>query len=149
MKIVDANVLLYAVNEDAVHHASLRGWWENALNGDEPLGLCWPVLLAFLRISTHPRAFPHPLAPERAIAVVAKWLSHPNVRLVSESDTHWSILSGLLRVAGTAGNLTTDAHLATLALSRGAILVSCDTDFSRFPRLRWENPLDGAGSPRP
>lgn len=144
MKIVDVNVLLYAVNENAVHHASLRGWWEDALNGDEPVGLCWLVLLAFLRISTHPRAFARPMEPERAIEVVAQWLSHPNVRLISETDTHWSIFSSLLRATGAAGNLTTDAHLASLAISRGAILVSCDTDFSRFPRLRWENPLDGA-----
>jgi toxin-antitoxin system PIN domain toxin len=141
MKIVDANVLLYAVNRDGPHHEALRRWWEAAVAGDEPIGLCWIVLLAFLRISTHPRAFAHPMRPEQAIEMVAEWLSHPNVRIVAETDEHWTILRDLLEETGTAGNLTTDAHLASLAISRGAVLTSCDADFSRFARLRWENPL--------
>ena len=144
MKIVDANVLLYAVNEEALHHEPVRRWWDAALSGDEPIGLCWTVLLAFLRIATHPRAFARPLEPEQALAVVAAWLGHPNVRVVTETDTHWDILRSLLVATGTAGNLTTDAHLAALAIARGAWLVSCDADFARFPHLRWENPCDPA-----
>ncbi len=142
MRVVDANVLLYAVNQDSVHHTIIRAWWEDAVNGDEPIGLCWTVLLAFMRVSTNPRAFLRPLEPHQAVAIIDAWLAHPNIRAVSEADDHWSVLRRMIDDAGTAGNLTSDAHLASIAVSHGAVLVSCDSDFGRFRGLRWENPLD-------
>lgn len=141
MKVVDLNVLLYAVNRDSAHHAACLRWWESALSGEEPVGLAWVVILGFLRLSTHPRVFPRPLDPDRAIRRVDGWLSHPGVRTLGELDDHWRLLRELLRDTGTAGNLTTDAHLASLAMAHGATLVSCDADFGRFARLRWETPL--------
>ena len=140
MKLIDLNVLLYVINEDSVHHAPVLAWWEQALNGDEPLGLPWIVLLGFVRIATNPDIFPRPLDPEAAIGKINIWLSLDNTRLVQEKEEHWNILRALLSEAGTAGNLVTDAHLAALAISHGAELVSCDTDFARFKGLRWENP---------
>ncbi|MGE5169285.1 MAG: type II toxin-antitoxin system VapC family toxin [Rudaea sp.] len=141
MKIVDANVLLYAVNSDAAQHLRVRHWWEGALNDHDRIGLPWTVVLAFLRLSTNARIFARPLAPRAATAQVGGWLQRGNVGLVRERDDHWDRLRVLLEDSGTAGNLTMDAHLAALALTHDAILVSCDTDFARFARLRWENPL--------
>ena len=141
MKIVDLNVLLYAVNSDAAAHERVRAWWEAALNGEETIGLPWIVLLGFLRLATNPRVFPRPLVPDAAAARVDKWLAQPNVRVVPEKDDQWKVLKSLLHQSGMAGNLTTDAHLAALALTRDASLVSCDTDFARFKGLRLENPL--------
>ncbi len=141
MRIVDLNVLLYAVNSDAAQHDLVRRWWEKAVNDEETVGLAWVVLLGFLRLATNPRAFPQPLAPDAAAAKLDAWLSRENIRVVRERDDHWAMLKSLLGRAGTAGNLTTDAHLAALALSHDAVLVSCDTDFARFKELRWENPL--------
>lgn len=141
MKIVDLNVLLYAVNSDAVEHERARTWWEHAVNDEDTLGLAWVVLLGFLRLSTNPRVFPRPLAPDVAAAMLDAWLARDNVRVVREKDEHWETLKALLGGTGTAANLTTDAHLAALALSHDAVLVSTDTDFSRFKGLRWENPL--------
>lgn len=144
MKIVDINVLLYVVNENTPHHQTLLGWWESAVNSDESVGLPWVVLLGFLRISTNPKIFPHPLDPTTALNKIHTWLSLANTVLVREKEEHWEILRILLVEAGTAGNLTTDAHLATLAISHGAVLVSCDRDFARFRGLRWENPIDSS-----
>lgn len=141
MKIVDLNVLLYAVNSDAAPHERARAWWEAAVNDEETIGLPWVVLLGFLRLTTNARVFPRPLAPDAATSKVDAWLARDNVRIVSETDDHWGRLKTLLRQSGTAGNLTTDAHLAALAMTRDAVLVSCDTDFARFKGLRWENPL--------
>jgi len=141
MKLIDLNILLYVVNEDSVHHAPIRTWWERALNDDETLGLSWIVLLGFLRIATNPDIFPRPLSPEAATQKVAAWLSLNNTRLVQETEGHWNTLRTLLGEAGTAGNLVTDAHLAALAINHGAELVSCDTDFARFKGLRWHNPV--------
>ena len=141
MKLVDVNVLLYAVNRKAPLHGIVRPWWEAALSDEEPVALAWIVLLGFLRLATNARVFPEPLTPEQAMERVGAWVNHPKTRLVKETEEHWRILKELLDETGTAGNLTTDAHLAALAISHGATLVSCDADFGRFPHLRWENPV--------
>lgn len=143
MKVVDLNVLLYAVNEDSRHHRAARKAWEGLLNGDETVGLPWLVILGFVRLATSPSVFPHPVPTETALARVDAWLSTEVVRVVGEKDEHWELLATLLRESGSAGNLTTDAHLAAIAISHGAALVSCDADFARFRGLRWENPLAG------
>ena len=140
MKIVDLNILLYAVNRDAAEHDRARAWWELALNDDEAIGLPWGVLLGFLRVATNSRVFPRPLDPIAAVAHVDAWLARDPVRIVREKDGHWAVLKALL-VRGTAANLTTDAHLAALAVSHDAVLVSSDADFRRFKGLRSENPL--------
>jgi uncharacterized protein len=141
VKIVDLNIVLYAVNSEAQHHERVRHWWEAALNDEETIGLPWVVLLGFLRLATSARVFPRPMSSSAAAAKADVWLARDNVRLIREKDNHWEQLKALLHDSGTAGNLTTDAHLATLALTHDAVLVSCDSDFARFDRLRWENPL--------
>ena len=142
MKIVDLNILLYAVNSEAAQHDRARDWWERAINDqDVVIGLPWVVLLGFLRLATNPRVFPRPLSSDAAMAKLDTWLDRDNVRIVAEKDEHWATLKSLLASTGTAGNLTTDAHLAALALSHDAVLVSSDADFSRFTGLRVENPL--------
>jgi toxin-antitoxin system PIN domain toxin len=141
VKLIDLNVLLYAVNEDSVHHVALLRWWEEAANGGDTLGLPWVVLLGFLRLSTSPTVFPRPLDADTAIGKIDSWLALEKTRLVHEKEEHWEILRSLLATTGTAGNLTTDAHLAALTISHGAVLISCDGDFARFQGLRWENPI--------
>lgn len=145
MKLVDLNVLLYAVNRDTPHHESVLAWWEKNLQGDEPLGLAWVVLLGFLRLATNGHVFAEPLSCEAALAHVDRWLDHPGARLVQETDEHWRVLRSLLDEAGTAGNLTTDAHLAALAVTHGATLATCDADFARFRSLQCENPTRREG----
>ena len=142
MKIVDLNVLLYVVNESAPQHETLLGWWLDAIDEDESIGLPWVVLLGFLRLSTNARVFPKPISNRKALDKVDAWLSLPIVHVPTEKENHWDVLSGLLRETGAAGNLTTDAHLATLAITRDALLVSCDNDFARFRGLRYRNPLN-------
>jgi len=141
VKIVDVNILLYAVDSKAAQHRLARTWWERAVNGDEPIGLPWIVLTGFLRIVTNPRVFAAPHDVSSALARIDRWLALDSVRIVREKDDHWNTLRGLIASAGTAGNLTTDAHLAALAISHDAVLCSSDLDFGRFKGLRWENPL--------
>lgn len=141
MKIVDLNILLYAVNSDSPHHGRIHEWWEAAVNDEDSVGLPWVVLLGFLRLATSPRVFARPLTAGAAVAKVDTWLTQDNIRVVGEKDGHWATLKLLLHRSGTAGNLTTDAHLAALAITHDAVLVSCDTDFARFKGLRWENPI--------
>jgi toxin-antitoxin system PIN domain toxin len=141
VKVVDLNLLLYAVNRDSAHHVRAKEWLEGTLSQDEPVALPWIVLLGFLRLATSPRVFPSPLPPEQAIAVVDGWLACPAVATLSPGSEHWRILRDLLAASGTAGNLTTDVHLAALAIEHGAELCSADADFARFPTVRWHNPL--------
>lgn len=142
MKILDVNVLLYAVNRDSPQHGRAKGWLERALSEDEPVALPWVVVLGFLRLSTSPRVFPRPLEVEQALKVVDGWLAHSSVIALAAGEEHWRTLRDLLSESGTAGNLTTDAHLAALAIEHGAELCSTDTDFARFSRVRWSNPLE-------
>ncbi len=143
MKLLDANLLLYAVNEDAPLHEKARGWLERTLSDTETVAYSWIVLLAFLRLATRAAVFPRPLSPEKAFAVVESWLAQPCVTIVHPTERHVGILKGLLLPLGTAGNLSSDAHLAALAIEHGAELCSTDSDFGRFPGLRCLNPLRG------
>ncbi len=141
MKLIDLNLLLYAVNTDSAFHRQAKAWLEEVLSGDEPITIPWVAVLGFLRIATNSHIFPNPLEVTQALGIVDGWLSQPNVQLLSPKMEHWPILRSLLSETGTAGNLTTDAHLAALAIENGAELCSTDNDFSRFPRLNWTNPL--------
>jgi toxin-antitoxin system PIN domain toxin len=140
VKLVDANVLLYAVNADAPHHAAARSWLDGALSGQEAVGFAWVPLLAFLRLSTRAGLFPHPLSVEDAFGIAELWLAQPAAVAVEPTQRHLSLLRGLLRDTGTAANLVNDAHLAALALEHGGEIVSFDADFQRFPGVRWRLP---------
>ncbi len=144
MKLIDLNILLYAINPSVTHHKTILQWWEHAIDAEEPVALSWVVINGFIRLTTNPKIFPSPLSSTTALNKVDDWLNLNNVRIVRETEHHWLILKELLGIAGVAGNLTTDAHLAALAIGHGATLVSCDHDFSRFKKLRWENPLDAS-----
>ena len=143
MKLLDLNLLIYAVNRDSECHDTARCWLEKTLSGKEPVGLAWVVVLGFLRIATNSRILQKPLSPDQALGVVDGWLAQPVVRLLQPGEEHWRILRSLLTHSGTAGNLTTDAHLAALAIENGCELCSTDHDFGRFARLQWMNPLAG------
>jgi toxin-antitoxin system PIN domain toxin len=141
VKVVDLNLLLYATNRDSPRHAASKTWLESILSGEESVAIPWIVVLGFLRLATSRQVFPSPIAVDQALAVVDGWLSQPPVVTLNPGDEHWTVLTRLLTDAGSAGNLTTDAHLAALAIEHGAELCSTDTDFARFPHLRWVNPL--------
>ncbi len=143
MKVVDANVLLYAVNEDAPHHQAARDWLDAALAGRETVGFAWIVVLAFLRLSTRSGLFPRPLDANQAAEVVEGWLDRPAALVLAPTPRHLGVLRGLLATVGTAGNLVNDAHLAVLAAEHGGEIVSFDRDFGRFSGVRWRSPVAG------
>ena len=145
MIVVDLNLLLYAVNRDSTHPRAAKAWLEDVLSGDEIVGFAWAVVLGFIRLTTNRQIFAAPLSVDDALAVVDSWLEQPNAHVLSAGDQHWTILRELLASAGAAANLTTDAHLATLAIEHGAELCSTDPDSARFRQLRWRNPLAPKG----
>jgi toxin-antitoxin system PIN domain toxin len=141
VKLLDVNLLLYAVDESAPDHGRAKAWLEEVLSSSETVALPWVVLLAFLRLTTRATVFANALTPDEALDLVEGWLALPNVAVVHPGPRHAALLRELLAPLGTAGNLTTDAHLAALAREHGASLCSRDADFSRFPGLRWVDPL--------
>jgi len=141
MILVDANLLIYAIDRDSPHHAKARIWIEEILSGTTPVGLAWITVLAFLRITTRASVMNKPLRAERAIDFIDSWLEQPNVALVHAGEQHWAILRNLLQASGTSGNLTSDAHLAALAIERGCTVFTTDNDFRRFASIRVVNPL--------
>ncbi|MBW1753914.1 MAG: type II toxin-antitoxin system VapC family toxin [Deltaproteobacteria bacterium] len=141
MILVDANILLYA--EDSLHprNQQAREWWDGRLSQTETVCLCWTVLSAFIRIGTNPRVFEHPLSLEQALARVQSWLDQPCTRVVRPTERHWTVFQQMLTDGQATANLVTDAHLAALAIEHGCELASTDSDFARFPKLKWSNPL--------
>jgi uncharacterized protein len=140
MILPDVNVLVHAHNPDSAVHEPARHWWDECLSGPEGVGLAWAALLGFVRLTTNRRIVAYPFRVDDVMARVGSWLDLPHVHLVQPSDGHFTRLRAELERLGTAGNLTTDAHLAVLAMERGYVLYTTDTDFARFPGLRWVNP---------
>ncbi|MBI1872802.1 MAG: type II toxin-antitoxin system VapC family toxin [Acidobacteria bacterium] len=141
MILPDITLLVHAYNSDSPVHDSARVWWEGLLNGTRPVGLTWVAILGFIRIATHRQILVNPLPVALACAHARAWLGQPYVSILEPGARHAEILFGLLEALGTAGNLTTDAHLAAVAIEHQAELQSTDADFARFPGLRWVNPL--------
>jgi uncharacterized protein len=141
MILPDINVLVHAYNSQSSVHARARDWWERVLGDSAPVGLAWVVALGYVRITTHPRVLSNPLAVDTAIRHLESWLAQPQVQLLHPGPRHASILFDLLRRLGSAGNLTTDAHLAALAIEHQAEVCTTDADFARFSGLRTCNPV--------
>jgi uncharacterized protein len=139
--LVDANLLLYAYNLSSDKQDAARRWLEDAFARAQPVRFAWATLLAFLRISTHHRAFPNALSLADAVGIVEQWLEEPGAGVLDPSEQHWALLRKLLTSSQSRGPLVMDAHLAALAIEHGATLCSTDQDFARFPGLRWFNPL--------
>jgi toxin-antitoxin system PIN domain toxin len=140
----DINLLIHAHDSESPCHDAARAWWDAVLAGSEGVGLAWPVILGFLRIATHRRILSNPMSPADVCSRIDEWLTQPHVHVVEPANGHFGRLRDRLEALGTAGNLTTDAHLATLAIERGYVLHSTDTDFARFTGLSWRNPLKGS-----
>ena len=141
MILPDVNLLLHAYNNESPLHPGARAWWEGLLNGTRPVALSWAAILGFIRIATHRQILTNPLQVPTACAHARAWLARPSVAIIEPGPRHAEIFFGLLESLGTAGNLTTDAHLAALAIEHQAELHSTDADFGRFPGLRWINPF--------
>ena len=141
MILPDINVLIHAHNTDSRVHDKARQWWDSCLAGTEGVGLSWIVQLGFVRITTHRRVLTNPLPVEEVLARIGSWCALPHVHTPHPTERHFEGLRDNLLTLGTAGNLTTDAHLATLAMQRGYVLYTTDTDFARFPGLKWVNPV--------
>ena len=141
MIVPDINLLLYAHFREFEQHSAARSWWEDLVVGHEPVGVPWSVGIGFVRLATHPRKLTEPLTTAQAIAVVESWHSRPHISGLHPGSEHLSILADLLSAAGSGGNLVPDAHIAALATEHDAEIHTNDRDFSRFPGLRWSNPL--------
>jgi toxin-antitoxin system PIN domain toxin len=140
MILPDVNVLVHAHNADSVAHEPARRWWDACLSGAEGVGLAWAVILGFVRITTNRKVVARPLPVRDVMQRLQAWLALPQVHIAQPSETHFVRLRAELERLGTAANLTTDAHLAVLAMERGYVLYSTDADFARFRGLRWVNP---------
>jgi toxin-antitoxin system PIN domain toxin len=139
--VPDANLLLYAYDLDSALHLKAREWVEAVLSGEVPVRLPWQTVGAFLRIVTNPALRGERFSPREAAEIVDHWLAQPNVRMLGPSEAHWPLLRQTIMDGQVRGPLMTDAQLAALTMECGGILYTTDRDLSRFPGLRWKNPL--------
>ena len=141
MIIPDTNLLVYAHNEQDPNHAAALQWWRGLVDGSEPLGLDWSIIVGFMRVSTLPSVVTDPPDPQYAASIVESWLEIPHMSMIEPGPDHLKIVTELLAAAGRGGNLVPDAHIAALAIQHDAEVHTNDRDFSRFPGLRWSYPL--------
>jgi toxin-antitoxin system PIN domain toxin len=146
MIIPDANLLLYAYDSASLFHKKAVEWWRACLSGNEPVGLAPVVVFSFIRIGTNPRVFERPMTAAEAAGHVRSWLAQPVAHVLDTGTGHVEQVFKLLEAAGTAGNLVSDAQLAAIVIEHNAVLHTADTDFMRFPGLRWFNPITNTGS---
>jgi toxin-antitoxin system PIN domain toxin len=142
MILPDANLLLYAEDSLSEHHTAARTWWDTQLSNTEIVGLCWPVLTAFIRIGTNARLQRRSLTLKEAVERVQSWLDQPCIRILQPTEQHWAIFQQMLRAGNATANLVSDAHLAALAVEHNCVLQSTDQDFARFRGLKWKNPIE-------
>jgi toxin-antitoxin system PIN domain toxin len=141
MILPDVNLLIYAHNEAVKQHSAALVWWSDLLNREQPIGLPWAVVFGFVRLVTHPAVLVEPIPAEQALSCVRGWLTREHVRILEPGPRHLEIVEQLFAATGVAGRLTTDTHLAALAIEHQAELHTNDLDFTRFPGLRHCNPL--------
>lgn len=144
MILPDVNVLVGALREDAPHHTGLRAWLEAAVAAPEELGLTDAVLTGTVRVLTHPKVFTHPTPVVTALDQLAALRAAEGVMRVAPGPRHWDLVDRLCRAADARGNLVPDATHAAVAVELGALWVTLDRDFARFPGLRWASPLGSA-----
>ena len=141
MIVPDLNLLVYAHNDSTPFHDHALIWWEGLVNGSERVGVPWIVLAGFVRLMTHRRMLANPVTTTEAVNYIREWFRFPHVMPINPGVGHLDHFQRNLKAAGVGGNLVTDAHIAALAMEYQAEVHSNDTDFSRFPGLRWRNPL--------
>jgi uncharacterized protein len=143
VKLPDVNLFVYAYDAAAPQHESAKEWLEDVLSGSETVAFAWVAVIGFIRLTTSRQRFDSPWGVDQALDVVDSWLAQPIATVVHPTSRHAAVLRDLLTPLGAGGNLTTDAHLAALAIEHGATLCSHDNDFSRFAGLSWVDPLRG------
>ena len=141
MIIPDANLLLYAYDEASPFHTRAKSWWSECISGPEPVGLVAVVMFAFIRVGTSPKVFEMPFSIVEATGHVKRWLDAPSTELLAVTRADVDLALAWLRDAGSGGSLTTDAQIAAVAKRCRAWVHTADTDFARFPGVRWKNPV--------
>ncbi len=141
MILPDINLLVFALDRQSPHHAPSAAWWNTCLAASTPVCIPWLVILGVVRILGNSRIYQRPTPPDVLLGQIEKWLALPHIHSVDPATSHLNTLRRLLKVTGVAGSLSSDAHLAAIAIDRNITLYSNDSDFGRFPGLSWINPL--------
>jgi len=139
--LIDANLLIYALDTESPHHASAATWVEDVFNGDQRVALPLQTIGAVVRITTHPKIMTAPFDASTIAGVVDDWLALPNVWVPPAGGQTAHILSRLIRTYRLTANLVPDGQLAAMAIEHGIAVASTDTDFARFSEVTWINPL--------
>lgn len=141
MIVPDVNLLLYAYDADSPFHGKAKEWCERIMNGPTPVALLPAVVFGYVRVATHPRVFRDPLSVGEASSHVRSWLGRRHARVHELLAVDVERTLALLETAGTAGNLTSDAQIASVAMRLDAEVHTADLDFGRFSGVRFVNPL--------
>lgn len=139
---IDANILLYASDEESEHHEKAKCFIEGRVEDPDLLCLTWGTLMAYQRIATHPSIFKHPLGASQAWSNVQSLLDLPRCRTIVEQEGFAQDYAEISGLVGVKGNLVPDTHLAVILRQHGVSKIyTVDTDFRKFDFLQVINPL--------
>jgi toxin-antitoxin system PIN domain toxin len=141
MILPDINLLVYAYDESSPYHAAAKRWLSALLDGRQAIGFPLVSLLGFIRLTSNPKVFRNPFSTREACEIVSSWLATPQAAVTSPTGRHFEVLQQLFDATHASSSLTTNAHIAALAIEHDGTIHSNDRDFTRFPRVTCVNPL--------
>jgi len=133
--------MLYAYDKGSHYHGKAKSWLSDLLSGRCEVGFPLVTLLGFLRLASNIKVFSNPLSPAKACSLIELWLATPSATIIEPGARHFSILNDLLSDTLATSTLTTDAHIAALAIEHKATIHTNDIDFKRFRGTKCFNPL--------
>ena len=138
--IVDANVLVYALDADAPQHLASRHLLDEGRSGTTTLYVTSQILCEFYSIVTNARRVAKPRNAADAIAAIAGLLSFLHVLPVPARVVEGWL--DLLRRRPVTGGDVFDLQLAATMLANGVprIYTFNTTDFERFSELVISTP---------
>ena len=139
---VDANILLYASDEDSPWHMRAIELIDDVAMGPEIVHLFWPTIMGYLRVATHPAVFARPLSHGDARANIQALLDLPHVHVSGEGDAFWHRFTEVAEDVTPTGNLVPDAHLVALMVENGVrTILTRDRDYRKFRGLTVRDPF--------
>jgi uncharacterized protein len=139
---IDANLLLYASDEDSPLHERATELLDEIALGPELAYLFWPTAMAYLRIATHPAIFARPLSHDEARSNLEALLHLPHVQAVGETDAFWRRFTDVADDLRPTGNMVPDAHIVALMLEHGVRTIwTRDRDYRAFTGIRVKDPF--------
>jgi uncharacterized protein len=136
--VIDANILIYAVNTDAPQHAASRRLLETLLDPAATLYVTPQILCEFYSVVTNPRRIAKPFDAAQATQMIVDLLELPGLHVLPVPPEAALKLTELLKRAPVTGAGIFDLQIVATMQANGVsrIYTFNGADFQLFPELQ-------------